>query len=38
VALYLILAGMVLIVLGVIFRHSVSGFLARLFSKVRRRK
>src|SRR5208282_4993790 len=37
-ALYLILAGMLLIVLGVIFRHSLSGFLARLFSKMHRRK
>jgi membrane protein DedA with SNARE-associated domain len=37
-ALYLIFAGMVLIVLGVIFRHSLSGFLTRLFSKKRRRK
>jgi len=37
-ALYLILAGIVLIVLGVIFRHSVSGFWARLSSKKRKQK
>ena len=37
-ALYLILAGVALIVLGVIYRHSVSGFLARLFSQKRWRK
>jgi membrane protein DedA with SNARE-associated domain len=37
-ALYLILAGIALIVLGVIFRHSVFGFLARLFSKKHKRK
>jgi membrane protein DedA with SNARE-associated domain len=36
--LYLILAGIVLIVLGVIFRHPLSKFLARLFSKKRKRK
>jgi len=36
-ALYLILAGMALMVLGVIFRHSVSGFWARLFPKRRKR-
>jgi membrane protein DedA with SNARE-associated domain len=36
-ALYLILAGIVLIALGVIFRHSVSAFLGRLFSKKPRR-
>jgi len=36
--LYLILAGIALIVLGVIFRHSLSGFLTRLFSKKRKRK
>jgi membrane protein DedA with SNARE-associated domain len=34
-ALYLILAGTALIVLGVIFRHSVSGFWVRIFSKKR---
>ena len=32
-ALYLILAGIVLVVLGVMFRHSVSGYWARLFPK-----
>jgi len=32
-ALYLILAGMALMVLSVIFRHSVTAFSARLFSK-----
>jgi len=32
-ALYLILAGIALIVLGVIFRHSLSKFLSRLLSK-----
>jgi membrane protein DedA with SNARE-associated domain len=37
-ALYLILAGMVIVVLAVIFRHSLSGFLARLFPKRRQRK
>ena len=37
-ALYLILAGLTLIVLGVIFRHSLSKFLVRLFSKTRKRK
>jgi len=37
-ALYLILAGIALIVLGVIFRHSLSGFWTRLFSKKRKRK
>jgi membrane protein DedA with SNARE-associated domain len=36
-ALYLILAGIVLVVLGVIFRHSLPGFLARHFSKKRNR-
>ena len=36
--LYLILASVALIVLGVIYRHSVSGFLARLFSQKRWRK
>jgi membrane protein DedA with SNARE-associated domain len=36
-ALYLILAGIVLIALGVIFRHSVSAFSGRLFSKKPRR-
>jgi membrane-associated protein len=35
VALDMILAGMALIVLGVIFRHSVSGFWVRVFSKKR---
>ena len=34
--LYLIFAGIILIVLGVIFRHSLSGFWARRFSKTRR--
>jgi membrane protein DedA with SNARE-associated domain len=37
-ALYLILAGIALIVLDVIFRKSISEFLARLFSKNRQRK
>jgi len=37
-ALYLTLAGIALIVLGVIFRHSLSGFLARVSSKSRKRK
>jgi membrane protein DedA with SNARE-associated domain len=37
-ALYLILAGIALIALGVIFRHSLSEFLARPFSKNRKRK
>jgi hypothetical protein len=37
-ALYLIFAGIILIVLGVIFRHSLSKFSARHFSKKRRRK
>jgi membrane protein DedA with SNARE-associated domain len=37
-ALYLILAGIALIVPGVIFRHSLSEFLARLFSKKRKPK
>ena len=37
-ALYLILAGLVIVALGVIFRHSVSGFWARLFSKKHRQK
>jgi len=32
-ALYLILTGMVLLVLGMIFRHSVTGFWARFFSQ-----
>ena len=36
--LYLILTGIVLLVLGVIFRHSASGFWARLFSKRSQRK
>ena len=37
-ALYLILAGMALVILCGIFRHSVSGFWARLFNQNRRRK
>ena len=37
-ALYLILAGIALIVLGVIFRHSLPGLLARLFPKNHQRK
>jgi len=37
-ALYLILAGLVIMVLGVIFRHSVSGYWARLSPKNRQRK
>ena len=36
-ALYLILAGIALMVLGVMFRHSLSGFLARHLSKKRKR-
>src|SRR5450631_1653456 len=32
-ALYLILAGLVIVALGVIFRHSVSGYWMRLFPK-----
>ena len=36
--LYLILAGIVLFALGVIFRHSISKFLVRFFSKKRKRK
>jgi hypothetical protein len=35
-ALYLILAGMALMVLGVVFRHAVSGFWERIHSKNRR--
>jgi len=37
-ALYVILAGLVIVVLGVIFRHSLSGFWARLFPKRHRQK
>jgi hypothetical protein len=37
-ALYLILTGMSLVVLGVIFRHSVYGFWACLFNRNRKRK
>ena len=37
-ALYLILAGMALLVPGVIFRHSISGVWTRLFNKNRKRK
>jgi membrane-associated protein len=37
-ALYLILAGITLIALGVIFRHSLFGFWTRLSSKTRKRK
>src|SRR5208282_6116351 len=37
-ALYLIVAGLVIVVFAVIFRHSVSGFWARLFSKKQRQK
>jgi membrane protein DedA with SNARE-associated domain len=37
-ALYLIFAGIALIALGVIFRHSVSAFSRRLFSKEPRQK
>ena len=37
-ALYLILAGIVLVVLGMIFRHSLSEFWSCLFSKNRQRK
>ena len=35
-ALYLILAGIILITLGVIFRHSISGYWARRISKTNR--
>jgi membrane protein DedA with SNARE-associated domain len=38
VALYLILAGLVIVALGVIFRHSVSGYWVRIFPKERRGK
>jgi membrane protein DedA with SNARE-associated domain len=37
-ARYVILAGLTLIVIGVMCRHSLSGLLTRLFSKKRRRK
>jgi membrane protein DedA with SNARE-associated domain len=37
-ALYLILAGIVIVVFTVIFRNSVAGYWARLFSKRRQRK
>lgn len=37
-ALYLILAGIALIVLGVIFRHSLPGFFVRVFLKKRKRR
>jgi membrane protein DedA with SNARE-associated domain len=37
-ALYLILAGLVIVVLGVIFRNSVSGYWARLFPKKQQQK
>jgi membrane protein DedA with SNARE-associated domain len=37
-ALYLMLAGLVIAVLGVIFRHSVSGYWVRLFRNEHRRK
>jgi membrane protein DedA with SNARE-associated domain len=37
-ALYLILAGLVIVALGVIFRHSVSGYWMRLFPKEHRQK
>jgi Flp pilus assembly protein TadB len=36
VPLYLMLAGLILIVLGVIFRYSLSRFWSRRFSKTRR--
>ena len=32
-ALYLILTGIILIILGVIFRHTIAGFWARRISK-----
>ena len=38
VPLYLILAAIILIVLGVLFRHSISGFWALIYSKLRRKK
>ena len=37
-ALYLIFAGIILLVLGVIFRHSASGYWVRLFPRRRQRK
>jgi membrane protein DedA with SNARE-associated domain len=37
-ALYLIVAGIALIVLGLIFRHATSGFLAHLFSTKRKQE
>ena len=37
-ALYLILTGLVIVVLAVIFRHSVSGYWARLFPKKQQQK
>jgi len=37
-ALYLIFAGLVIVILAVIFRHSVSGYWARLFPKRRQQK
>ena len=37
-ALYLIIAGVTLIVLGIIFRHALAGAWVRIFSKKRKRK
>ncbi len=37
-AIYLILAGLIIVVVAVIFRHSLSGFRARLFTKGRQQK
>lgn len=37
-ALYLVLTGIVILVLGLIFRHSVSGYWVRLFPKGRQQK
>ena len=37
-ALYLILAGLVVVVFAVIFRHSVSGYWTRLFPKKQQQK
>jgi len=37
-ALYLMFAGLVIVILGVIFRHSVSGYWVRIFPKEHRQK
>jgi hypothetical protein len=36
--LYLIFAGLVIVVLGVLFRHSLSGYWVRIFPKKRQGK